>query len=162
MGLTAIKLSHFGGDTSLHAALHSLGVAFSPTPGALSGNGPWLVWLNPREALALGQDAAPLRKLLAALAPGRSETAMALDISDSLATFELEGPCLEDWLSHVVDASAIPPETGLATRCRMVDVPVMLLRPKHDRFWLVVDRPLAPYLDDWLTYAHGGAFALPG
>lgn len=158
-GLTAIKVSRFVSDTSVHTAMQSVGMAFPLTPGELSGSGPWLVWLNPREALALGPDAAPLRQLLATLAPGRSETAMAVDVSDSFATFELQGPRLENWLSHVVDASAIPPEAGRATRCRLIDIPVMLLRLNHECLWLIADRPLGPYLEDWLAYAHVGAFA---
>jgi len=67
---------------------------------------------------------------------------------------------LDDWLSHLVDALAIPRQSGCVTRCRLADVPVLLLRLYPDRVWLVADRPSAPYLGNWLAYAHEGAFAV--
>ena len=42
----------------------------------------------------------------------------------------------------------------------LTDVPVLLLRLDPERVWLVADRPTAPYLGNWLAYAHEGAFAV--
>jgi hypothetical protein len=41
----------------------------------------------------------------------------------------------------------------------MVDIPVLLLRLRSDQLWLLADRTIAPYIRNWLTYSHEGAFA---
>lgn len=107
----------------------------------------------------LGRNAKPLQLLLADLASGKHNAALAVDLSEAVAVLELRGPALDEWLAHLVDANAIPHEPGRVSRCRLADVPAMLLRLEADRLWLVVDRPLEPYVTDWLAYAHDGAFA---
>ncbi|MFZ4626225.1 MAG: hypothetical protein ACOYNF_18565, partial [Rhodoferax sp.] len=122
------------------------------------GQDPYLAWRGPRESLAIGFQSEPLRAVLDALAPGRSDSAVAVDLSESLAVFELHGVLLDVWLSHLVDAMAIPHKTGRVCRCRLADIPVLILRLDPERVWLVVDRPIAPYLSNWLSYSHQGAF----
>ena len=79
---------------------------------------------------------------------------------EALAVFELHGPQIDDWLSHLVDALAIPCQSGRVSRCRLADVSVLLLRPDPERVWLVADRPVTPYLGNWLAYAHKGTFSV--
>jgi len=157
-GCTAIALRHFAGDTSARDAAQALGLAWPAGPGELTGRGPWLAWLNPQEVFAFASEAAVLRALLPALAPGRHETAMAADLSEAVSVFELHGPHLNAWLARLADASAIPRGAGHVTRCRVADVAAVVLRPHENCIWLVVDRPLASYLHNWLAYAHQGAF----
>ncbi len=157
-GVTALTIRHFAGDGSARDAVQAQGLEWSDLPLSLSGSDPYLAWRNPQETLALGLHPEPLQALLAALAPGRSDTAVAVDLSESLALFELHGAQLDDWLSHLVDATAIPRQAGRTSRCRLADIPVLLLRLDPERVWLVVDRPLAPYLSDWLSYSHEAAF----
>lgn len=159
-GVSALTLRHFNGDTRARAAVQAAGLAWPELPGQVTGDDPWMAWRNPQEMLAIGLRRAPLQAVLQSLAPGRSDTAVALDLSEALAIFELHGPMLDTWLSHLVDALAIPRHSGRVTRCRLADVPVLLLRLDPERVWLVADRPTAPYLGNWLAYAHEGAFAV--
>jgi hypothetical protein len=157
-GLTAVTIRHFAGDSSAREAVQAQGMSWSGLPGTLSGKDPYLAWRGPQETLALGSHSAPLYAMLDALAPGRSDSAVAIDLSESLAVFELHGALLDDWLSHLVDAMAIPHQTGRVSRCRLADIPVLLLRLDPERVWLVADRPVTPYLSNWLSYSHQGAF----
>jgi sarcosine oxidase gamma subunit len=158
-GLTAITIRHFPGDASAAEAVRTQGLVWSNLPGELSGSEPWLAWRSPNETIALGFTAAPIQAVLAALAPGRSASAMAANLSDALAVFELHGPRIDEWLAHLVDASSIPRDPGRCSRSRLADAAVMLLRLQADRLWLVVDGPVATYLENWLAFSHEGAFA---
>ena len=158
-GLTALTLRHADGDESAPSAVQAHGLPWPTRPGELLGQGPWLAWRHPHESVALGFDAEPLRALLQALAPGRSDSAVAVDLSEALAVFELHGPRIDTWLVRLVDASALPRAAGQASRCRLIDAAVSLWRLEAERLWLIVDRPLAPYIEHWLAYAHEGAFA---
>jgi hypothetical protein len=157
-GITALTIRHFAGDSSARGAVLAQGMTWSDTAGTLTGQDPYLAWRSPQETLALGFQAARLQALLTALAPGRSQTAVAVDLSESLAVFELHGALLDAWLAHLVDARSIPRQSGQCTRCRLADIPVLLLRLDLERVWLVADRPVAPYLSNWLSYSHEGAF----
>lgn len=156
---SAITIRHFAGDPAARDAVQQAGLAWCDTPGELAGAGPWLAWRSPQETIAIGFDPAPLRAVLAALAPGRHAGAAAADVSEAVGAIELHGPLLDAWLAHLVDATAIPRRAGRATRARLADVAVMLLRLEAGRLWLLAERPLLPYLQEWLAYAHEGAFA---
>lgn len=157
-GFTALTIRYFAGDRSASEAVQARDLIWPSVPGELTGHDPWLAWRSPQETLALGFQSAPLHALLHALAPGRSETAMAVDVSQALAVFELHGPLLDAWLSHLVDAAAIPRQAGRVCRCRLADIPVLVLRLDPERVYLVADRTIAPYLSNWLAYSHSGAF----
>jgi len=157
-GFTALTIRHFAGDRSASEAVQAQGLIWPGRPGELTGHDPWLAWRGPQETLAVGFQSAPLHALVHALAPGCSETAMAIEVSQAFAVFELYGPLLDAWLSHLVDAAAIPRLPGRVCGCRLADVPVLLLRLDPERLCLIADRPLAPYLGNWLAYSHSGAF----
>ena len=157
-GLTAITIRHFPGDASARDAVQAQGMTWSNVSGALTGQDPYLAWRGPQETIALGFQLEPLHALLHALAPGRSESALAVDLSEALTVFELHGPQLDVWLSHLVDAMAIPYLPGRVCRCRLADVAVLLLRLDPERVWLVADGPSAPYVSNWMSYSHQGAF----
>lgn len=162
-GLHVATVRHFAGDDTAARALAAIGLHGLPTPGVLAAaagdSGPWLAWRAPQESLLLSLAAAPVRTLLQALEPSRSETAMTADLGDAVAACELHGPRIDDWLAHLVDADAIPRVAGRATRARLIDVPVMLLRLAPERLWLLGDRPIAAYLRNWLAHSHQGAFS---
>jgi heterotetrameric sarcosine oxidase gamma subunit len=114
---------------------------------------------HPEELLVVGPGSTAIDGLLAQLAPGQASDAVALDLSHGMTVIAFEGPQLELWLSHLVDASAVPRRAGLATRTRLVDVAVVLIRLADETVWLVADRALSPYLANWLAFTHEGAFA---
>ncbi len=159
-GISVVTVRHFSGDTSAQTEVQAAGLVWPDKPGLFTGEDPWMAWRSPQEMIVIGSRPAPSQALLQSLASGRSDSAIALDLSEALAVYELYGPLLDDWLSHLVDALAIPRLAGQASRCRLADVPVLLLRLDPERVWLVADRPIAPYLGNWLAYAHEGAFAV--
>lgn len=159
-GVSLVTVRHFPGDTHAQHAVQAAGLAWPQGPGQLTGEDPWMAWRSPQEMLLIGLRQEPVHAVLQSLAPGRSDSAVALDLSDALAVFELHGLHVDDWLSHLVDALAIPRQSGCVTRCRLADVSVLLLRPDPERVWLVADRPTAPYVSNWLAYAHAGAFSV--
>ena len=160
-GFSAVTLRHSVDDVRARLALEAAGLPCCSTPGRIAGDGPWLAWRSPGECLGLSFDPTPLHLAWAALAPGRCDTAVVLDLSHALALYELHGPGLDDWLARLVDASAIPRQPGLATRCRLIEVTVDLWRLAPERLWLLADRHLAPWVAQWLDYAQAGATSGP-
>ena len=158
----AVTLRHFPDDASVSPELAALGLAWPLKPGQMVGSDPWLVWRGPQEALLLSTQRHSVDRLLSALAPGLSPTALAAELSDSLMTCELHGPRLDDWLGHLVDASSIPRQAGSASRARLADVAVLLLRLDAQRLWLMADRSISAYVINWLGFSHEGAFGTPG
>lgn len=158
-GISAITIRHFTADTDARAALKACHFAWPDRPGEFNGTDPLVAWRGPQELIALGLDGTYLRLLLTELAPGKFDTALAVDMSEALTVFELSGVHLDEWLAHLVDASAIPRSAGRVTRCRLGDVAVLLLRLDNQRVWLAVDRTFCSYLNSWLAYSHEGAFA---
>jgi hypothetical protein len=161
-GLTAMALRHSALDVTARSAVQGLGLAWPNAAGDVTGTGPWLAWRSPNEILVLGAASAPLQTLRDMLAPGQSETSVAIDVSQAMALFELNATGsaaqLDGWLARMVDAQSIPHDAGRCTRCRCVDVPVMLLRLAPGRMWLLVDAPLAGYIGDWLAFGFEGTF----
>jgi sarcosine oxidase gamma subunit len=157
-GVFVATLRHFAEDTTAGVVVAAQGGSWPVEVGRLVGNDPWLAWRGPQETLLLTTRREPVDALLQAMAPGQSETAMAAELSDSLMTWELHGAQIDDWLTHLVDASAVPRQPGRATRARMADVAVLLLRLAPERLWLLADRSIAAYVSNWLAFGHEGAF----
>ena len=160
-GVAAVSIRFLEGDTSAKTALEAHGLPWVQAPGEMAGKDPFVCWRAPQELLAIGLQAAPQRALLVSLAAGQHALALAVDVSEALTVFELHGPQLDRWLAHVVDATAIPLGAGSMRRCRFADVPVLLLRMAADRLWLVAERPMTPYIEDWLEYSRS-AFGTTG
>jgi sarcosine oxidase gamma subunit len=158
-GLRVVSLRWLDGDDSARQAMEGRGLPWVTAPGTLSGTDPIVAWRAPHERVLLGPSGAPLDALLGELAPGCQPDALAVDLSESAAVFSLDGPGLDDWLAHLVDASAIPRAAGRAATCRMADIAALLLRLAPDRLWLLVDVALVAYVEHWLAHAHEGAFA---
>lgn len=160
-GVMAVTVRHFSGDTTARSAVRELGLDPPDEPGRLTGRDPWLAWRSPQETLALGLVHDRLQRLLESLAPGRSESAVAVDLTEALGVIELYGARLDEWLAHLVDAMSIPRREAQCTRARMAEAAVLLLRLANDRVWMVHERPLRSYVEDWLAYSREGAFGTP-
>lgn len=158
-GVSLLTVRHEDGEASARKAVQDLGLVWPATHGQVTGRGPWLARVRPDETIFLAMSAAHCHALLQALSPGRSETAMAADLSEALTVHELVGRGIDGWLARVVDASAIPREPGRITRCRFADMPAYLLRHASDRLWLLADWSITDYVESWLAYARQGAFS---
>ncbi len=165
-GLRVLLLRHLAGgtvvlQTALQSALqtalqtplpaHDLAAPW-PEPGSCHGADPWLIWSRPTEVLLLTTHHAVAEGLLQALRPGREPLACAVDASSGCAVFELLGAGVAELLPHLFDASAIPPHAGRATRARLMDISVTVIRLAPERAWLVVDRTHGLYAAQWLGY----------
>jgi hypothetical protein len=157
VGVLSVRM--LADDTAAPQALERAGLPWVNVPGEWAGSDPFVVWRSPHERLVLGRRSEVLQAVRQALVPGLQASALAVDLSEAMAVTELLGPALDDWLAHLVDAHAIPRQPGLASGCRMADVPVLLLRLRADCVWLAVERPLLPHINHWLAFAHYGAFA---
>ena len=112
----AVAIRHFPGDTSASDAVRQIGLAWSDAPGELIGTDPWLAWRSPQESIAFGLERERLQPLLERLAPGRSDSAVAMDLSDALGVLELHGSRLDEWLARLVDAMSVPRRPGRCAR----------------------------------------------
>ncbi|MGE3922550.1 MAG: hypothetical protein AB7G13_06400 [Lautropia sp.] len=159
-GMRIATIRH-GSGADLASQARSLGLEWPARPGAITGQDPYLVWRDPQEVISVGTSTSSAAAhasttFLAGLAPGARTDAVAVDLSEAVRVFELPGPCIDDWLERLVDASAVPRLAGTATRCRFADIAVLLLRLAPQRLWLLADRALEAYVKDWLDYSRRG------
>jgi hypothetical protein len=156
VGVMAVR--HFGDVPHAQEEFQQAGLTWpARTLDMHVANGNLVARRHPTEVIVMGNDLAVIQQVLEALAPGRVPEAMAIDLSHALGVVQLHGPRLDAWLARIIDVSAIPAQ-GCASRCRLVDVPVLLLRTATECIHLLADRALFPYLADWLAFSHAGAF----
>ena len=153
--MRVLSLRHLagGGTAALAAVLTAQGLQPIPDPGRSSGIEPKLIWRSPSETLLLTHDAACSTSLLAALRPTPGVLAFALDLSAGTLVVELNGSALDALLPRLVDADALPRDTGLAARTRLADIAATVWRSAPDRVGLLVDRANDHYLARCLSYA---------
>ena len=134
-------------------ALRAAGIDVLPRPGHFTGHDLRVVWSRPTECLALTQDKTTAVALLDSLRPGAWALGYAADRSTGMIAVELGGAGIDGLLKRLVDAGSIPMDPGRATRSRMIDVGVYLMRLEDQKLWLLVDRAHADYLSAWLLDA---------
>jgi sarcosine oxidase gamma subunit len=161
-GARVVTLRHFATSTVARDAVQRCGLTWPDAVGEirLSG-GPdtsAMMRRQPEEVLLVEPKASHADALLVSLEPGQASDAVALDLTHGMLVLALEGPRLDLWLSHLIDDQGIPRRNGSATRTRLVDIAVVLMRLDAETVWLVADRALAPYLANWLAFTHEGAF----
>jgi sarcosine oxidase gamma subunit len=79
--------------------------------------------------------------------------ACAVDQTDGVLALELQGPQLDDLLLRLVDSRSLPLSPGTASRARVADIAVTLVRLESDRLWMLAERAQAHYLMNWLQHA---------
>lgn len=157
--LAVIALRHLpGAGEALAAALRAAGVVAVPSPGQVLGPGPGIaaLWCSPSEVTLLAGDRAAADAAMATLA--HAPLACAIDQSHGTLALELQGPQVDELLRRLVDSHSLPVPPGSATRARLADIAVTLLRRRPDTLWLLADRSHAHDLASWLACA-GAALA---
>jgi hypothetical protein len=155
------SIRHLANSGAAQAALSQSGLVWPERTSDLSCAGDLLAARrHAGEIVVVGEQAAVFEQLLHGLKPGVDPEAMAVELTHGTGVIELHGQHLRAWLAHLVDHSAIPSE-GRACRCRLADVPVLLIRPEATRILMIADRSLFPYLAQWLAFSHEGAFSHP-
>ena len=153
--LIVVALRHLpGAAQALFPALEAAGLPHAPTPGQMSGQGPWALWRSPSEVTLLCTERAPAQAAMAALA--QAKEACAVDLSDGVLGLELQGPQADALLQRMVDSHSLPTAPGQATRARLADVAVTLARPTPQGVWVLADRSHEHYLASWLAHAGAG------
>ena len=158
--LAVIALRHLpGAGEALAAALRAAGVVAVPLPGQVlgpgqdqsPGQGSAALWHSPSQVTLLAGHRAAADAAMAALA--NAALACAVDQSEGTLALELHGPQVDALLQRLVDSHSLPMTSGSATRVRLADIAVTLVRQAPERIWLLADRCHAHYLANWLSYA---------
>lgn len=148
----AVRL-HPAADSNWIEALHGVGVMRPPLPGTFEGDVVRAVWCGPTEYWLVTQQADLLDAMTRALQPGAAELIYAIDHSAGTVGFEVQGNDIDRLLARLIDAVAIPARPGQAARVRCADLAVVVLRVHMQRAWLLVERPVAHFLLEWLRNA---------
>ena len=126
-----------------------------PTPGTCLGDDPLQVWIGPAESLLLTAKDWVADAVLTALHPGCNSQACVVDQSAGWLVFELLGTGVDDLLPRLLDASAIPRQSGHGARARFMDMCGVVMRVGPDRVLLLVERPLGTHAAEWIGHASG-------
>ena len=149
--LVVLALRHVpeAADT-LVTALRAVGISAAPNPGQVLGQNPWALWRSPSEVILLATH----RKHADAAVVAMVDTplACAVDQTDGVLALELQGPQLDDLLLRLVDSRSLPRSPGTASRARLADITITLVRHESDRLWMLAERPQAHYLMNWLNH----------
>jgi heterotetrameric sarcosine oxidase gamma subunit len=149
--LVVFALRHLpeAADT-LVTALRAVGISAAPNPGQVLGQNPWALWRSPSEVILLATH----RKHADAAVVAMVDTplACAVDQTDGVLALELQGPQLDDLLLRLVDSRSLPRSRGTASRARLADIAITLVRHESDRLWMLAERPQAHYLMNWLNH----------
>jgi hypothetical protein len=152
-GLRVLVLRHLaGGAAEVDAAFAAAHLDALPKSGSCLGGDPWQVWIGPTECLLVTTHGSIAEGLLAALRPGRASLCCALDQSAAWLVFELLGSGVDDVLSRLLDASAIPRHAGSGACARFMDISAVVMRLERDRAWLAVERPHGTYATEWIGH----------
>jgi heterotetrameric sarcosine oxidase gamma subunit len=154
--LAVIALRHLTGAVeALAAALRTAGITDIPAPGQALGNGQdpgtRALWRSPSEFMLLARERPTADAAMAALAA--EPLACAVDQTDGTLALELQGPQVDELLQRLVDSQSLPVQPGTATRARLADIAVTLVRERPDTLWLLADRSHAHHLANWLSHA---------
>ena len=162
--LHVLALRHLpGGAQAIAQALRPLGIDTLPTAGRLACSaegaaGPCVLWRSPSEWTLVSTDPHPVQLVEQALQASALEgQACAANLSDGVMGLDLHGPLIDALLMRLMDAASLPRESGQATRARLVDVPVTLVRFCDHHLWLLADRSHAHYIAGWLAHAWAAA-----
>lgn len=162
--LVVIALRHLpGAGEALAAALRAAGLTAIPAPGQALGNGQSpgtrALWRSPNEVTLLAFERASADAAMAVLAV--EALACAVDQTDGTLALELQGSQVDELLQRLIDSQSLPVRPGTATRARLADVAVTLVRERPDTLWLLAERSHAHYLANWLAYAGEALVATP-
>ena len=149
--LVVVALRHLpeAADT-LVTALRAVGISAAPNPGQVLGQNPWALWRSPSEVILLATHRNHADSAAAAMVD--TPLACAVDQTDGVLALELQGPQLDDLLLRLVDSRSLPRSPGTASRARLADITITLVRHESDRLWMLAERPQAHYLMNWLNH----------
>lgn len=137
------------------AAMAASGTKMPEQRQCLTDGDKSIAWMSPDELLiicAYGDAHATLDGLMAALSKTH---ALAVNVSDARAVFEVRGPHAREVMAKVSPVDLDPSQftTGLIRRTRIAQVPAAFWMPQEDVFRVVCFRSVAQYVFDVLSIA---------
>jgi hypothetical protein len=157
-GMHIATVRHLAETNEAQVQLEAIGYQWPSEIGRCAGRDPLIAWRSPSEKLIISTRDEELKAALSALEPGKSETMVATNLSEAFSVHELFGSHIDNWMSHLVDALSIPTHINTCSRTRMADIPILLIRMKSDKMWLLSDSAIEHYVNSWLTFSFSGAF----
>jgi heterotetrameric sarcosine oxidase gamma subunit len=162
--LHVLALRHLpGGAQAIAQALRPLGIDTLPVAARLASSaagaaGPCVLWRSPSEWNLVSTDPNHAQLVEQALrATALDGQACSVNLSDGIMGLDLHGPQVDALLKRLLDAASLPREAGQATRVRLVDVPVTLVRFGEHHLWLLADCSHDHYIAAWLAHACAAA-----
>lgn len=134
------------------AATTAAGVAM-PTPGhSNSKEDQGICWMSPDELLVLCSYAEVATKLAAMKSTLGNAHALAVNVSDARASFQVRGPLAREVMSKIcpVDLSVAAFRPGMFRRTRMAQVAAAFWMPDDETFQIICFRSQAQYVFDLL------------
>ncbi len=157
-GLRVVVFRHLlGGTVAANEVLAANHLDPLPAPGTCVGNDPWQVWLGPTESLLLTTNCELADRVVAALRPGCHALTCVLEQSAGWFVFDLQGVGVDELLPRLIDASAIPWQTGQGVRTRFMDTRAVVFRAGPDRILIAVDRSHGGSAAQWIGHACSAA-----
>lgn len=138
------------------AAVAATGVKFPQLRECLTTeSGKGIAWMSPDELLIMcgyADATATLDGLTKALAKSH---ALAVNVSDARAVFEVSGPHAREVMAKVAPVDLAPAQftAGTIRRTRIAQVPAAFWMPQDDVFRVVCFRSVAQYVFDVLSVA---------
>ncbi len=147
-GVPVLSLRYFdSGGEFASAAARACAARLPPTRCVVRAGALVLAWRSPTETLCLAPGEAALAAIGEALrgVPG----GCCVELSGALSAIHLEGERLDEVVSRLGSLAAAP-EVGAAERARLADLAVLVLRLDPAGASLLVERPLAEHLMEWI------------
>jgi sarcosine oxidase subunit gamma len=137
------------------AAMAAAGVKMPEQRQCLTDGGKGIAWMSPDELLIMcpySDALATLDGLNTALAKSH---ALAVNVSDARAVFEVSGPYAREVMAKVAPVDLAPSQftAGMIRRTRIAQVPAAFWMPQDDVFRVVCFRSVAQYVFDVLSIA---------
>lgn len=143
-------------STAVKKAVKAVTGSYVPAQRACNVEGDTgVVWMSPDELLLLVPYADVADKLSQIQSALGSSHALAVNVSDARAMFNVEGQLARDVLAKLcpVDTSQTEFPTGMIRRTRMAQVPAALWRAGDNTFAIICFRSQARYVFDLLSVA---------
>ncbi len=153
-GMVTIK-GAVGSEAFDGAVAEATGVAIPARRRLSVATGRTLAWLAPDELLLLTPTAAAPGLAAAVNAALAGQPALAVEVSDARASFQIAGPGAREVLAKGAPVDLDPAVflPGEIRRTRLAQVAVAFWMPEPDVFELICFRSVAQYVSDWLTRA---------
>ncbi len=154
MGMITLR-GDLSDKTLKKAAIAAAGVNMPGQRQILTEGDRGMAWMSPDELLIMGPYADVPARLTDLTEKLAGSHALAVNVSDARAVFELRGPDARDVMAKLAPVDLHPAQftPGMFRRTRMAQVPAAFWMPAEDVFRVICFRSVAQYVFDLLSIA---------